>query len=96
MPNTDIATRLAEIDAERERRQIISRLVSALESTFNIAQGDHLVLALGDGSESNNREALRTWVNRQLQQQHLESAASHLPQLADDLNRCLTHWQNRW
>lgn len=96
MLHIDIATRLSAIDAERERRQMISRLVSALESTFQIPQGDHLVLALGDGCESNNREALRSWVKHQLQRQQLENAASLLPQLADELNRCLTRWQERW
>jgi hypothetical protein len=96
MLHIDIATRLSAMDAERERRRVIARLVSALESAFNIPQGDQLVLVLGNGHENNNREALRTWVNRQLQRQQLESAASLLPHLTDELNRCLLRWQDRW
>lgn len=96
MLHTDIETRLSAMTIERQRRQMVSRLVSALECSFNIQQGNHLVLALGDGHENSNHDALRTWVNRQMQQYQIDSAASLLPKLSDELNRCLVDWQNRW
>jgi hypothetical protein len=78
--------------AAQARRRLLWRMVSALESTFSIPGGDHLVFVLGDGSERDNRHALYSWVIRELQRLELEATNRTLPQLTDRLQRVLSHW----
>lgn len=84
------------LDAEaaaQTRRRLLWRMVSALESTFSIPDGNHLVFVLGDGSERDNRHALYTWVIRELQQLELETTSRTLPELTNRLQRELSQWE---
>jgi len=48
---------------ERDQSRQVQKIVSCLMAVLNIPEGDHLVMAFGDGHERDNREALETWVN---------------------------------
>ena len=79
---------------ERATRQLVRRMVSALEVTFQLPPGDQLVSVLGTGHERSNHEALYSWTTRELQQLHLELAPQHLPRLVERLHRTLTDWDH--
>ncbi|SEQ13805.1 hypothetical protein SAMN05421693_11810 [Ectothiorhodospira magna] len=70
----------------------IERLAACLESAFRIPAGDHLVAVLGDGSETSNSEALRTWVSREVHRIQREAVNGCMPQLADQLHRRMCRW----
>jgi hypothetical protein len=91
--NHSLHTYLDAETAAQARRRLLWRMVSALESTFSIPGGDHLVFVLGDGSERDNRHALYTWVIHELQQLEMEATSRTLPQLTDRLQRVLAHWE---
>lgn len=57
---------LGQETSEKEKRQKVSRLASALWTDFRFQEGSQLVYRLGNGSERNNREALQTWVRNNL------------------------------
>lgn len=52
-------------------RQEVRKLASALVIALNIAPGTALVLALGNGSEDSNFEAIETWVRVTLAREQL-------------------------
>jgi len=91
--NQELQTMLIHLASQRQVERFQWRLVSALEAAFRIPQGDHLVCVLGEGSERNNREALHTWLQRELQEMEAEMALRLLPQLTDRLERVLTDWE---
>jgi hypothetical protein len=89
------AAAMARVAAATEEKQItrmIWKLVSALEAAFGIARDDSLVLVLGDGHEGDNRQALFTWVRRELATLQVDTAASYLSALSDRLGRQLRNW----
>jgi uncharacterized protein YeeX (DUF496 family) len=53
-------------------------------AVLNIPEGDHLVMAFGDGHERDNREALEaleTWVNYMLPEMDMDEVEGRLEQL---------------
>lgn len=62
--NENLYSALEQDTLAKARRQKINRLSEALRINLRIPDGCHLVFALGDGTETSNREALRTWVDR--------------------------------
>lgn len=57
---------LLDASARKERESLVRMLSSALQARFQLPAGVALVLALGDGRERNNQEALKAWVGRQM------------------------------
>ena len=97
MPLANLHATLSEARADKERRQVIWRLVSALETEFNIQPGDALVFALGTGLERDNREALHTWVERRIGSMDPKDAVLCKADLIDELGRLLCNWEHdRW
>ena len=84
--------RAAHMGAERLRQQRLRRMVSALEAAFMIPAGDHLVPVLGDGTERCNRDALFTWVSREIERLEIRFSEQQVLLLADALQRTLTCW----
>lgn len=83
---------VAAIAADRVRRQLLGRIVSALEVTFQIPPGDHLVCVLGDGTERSNREALFSWTTGEVARLGVEAPERYVPVLAERLHQRLTAW----
>lgn len=90
--NPNVQSVLFAVASRRRNEQTIGRIANALEATFQIPPGSHLVWVLGDGSERNNREALCTWTRRELRRIDRDVAARRVPELADRLHRQLTTW----
>jgi hypothetical protein len=84
---------LDRLTAEEQHRQLRWRMVNALEATFNIPSGAHLVFVLGDGAERSNHAALNTWLGKQLLDMEQEAAEKLMPILCDRLYRLLAHWE---
>lgn len=83
-------SRVAMTARERASQQRFWRITSALEAAFQIPTNDHLVLVLGNGTERCNREALFTWVRREVGYLENEFTAQQVPLLAERLHRTLT------
>ena len=84
--------------AEAQRRQhsrTVTRLAEVLRLTLRIPDGVHLVPVLGDGSESDNRAALRTWVTRALLELDDHTAVVVLPPLLHQLAATLRRWEEQ-
>ena len=57
---------LLDASARKERESLVRTFSSALQARLQIPPGVALVLALGEGRERNNHEALKAWVGRQI------------------------------
>jgi len=71
---------------EQERSQA-RNIVSCLMVVLNIPEGNHLVMAFGDGHERDNREALETWVNHMLPELDMVEVEGRLEQLCNKLKK---------
>jgi len=89
-PDTFHRHRIERITDESLRRDRIQRMTTALESAFQIPQGAHLVAVLGDGSERCNRDALLTWVSREIERLEMRFSEQQVSLLAEALHRKLT------
>lgn len=77
---------LLDASSRKERESRVRTLSSALQARFRLPDGVALVLALGDGRERNNQEALKAWVDDQLGLLH----DMELAELMEALERRLT------
>ena len=84
--------RVNRTDVERARLQRLQRMTSALEAAFRIGPGDHLVPVLGDGTERCNRDALFSWVSREVGRIETEFTEQQVPLLAEGLHQTLMVW----
>jgi len=80
--HTDVIT--AAIRDEREQERQIRRIVCLLMDRFDIPDGDQFITSFGDGSETDNREAITNWVRQLLPE---ISPANAEMRLRDCLNR---------
>ena len=55
---------LKKVTDQREVNRHIRRLALSLKQSLGISDGFSFIYILGDGSESNNTEALETWVSK--------------------------------
>lgn len=88
-----LVRRLSDMAAQNAARRMVRRLAGALQVAFRIADGDHLVLALGTGNEANNREALEHWVVNALRDLDEPMAKAVLPHLERRLASDLSQWE---
>jgi len=91
--NQHLARLLEDMAAQKGARRMVRRLAGALQAAFLIADGDHLVLALGTGNEANNREALEHWVVDALRDLDEPTAKAVLPHLERRLASHLSRWE---
>lgn len=84
--------RVVRTAEERAWQQRIRRMSSALEAAFRIPDGDQFVAVLGTGTERCNRDALHTWVSREIGRLETEFTEQQVPILAERLHRTLTVW----
>jgi len=54
------------LQQERAQNRRIHRIVTNLMTILNIPDGTHLIDIFGDGHETDNHEALATWVGHML------------------------------
>ena len=93
-PNLYLVNSPSEIQHDFRK---IRHLAESLCLIFKINYGTEFILLLGDGSEVNNRQALETWVNRNLDDHYEQSTAKILEYLVEFLGQELENWDsNRW
>ena len=68
------------------------RLAQAIQHAMQIPHGDGLVFLIGKGNESNNLEALETWVRETLCTLEEECGVAMLPFLLDRLEQTMNQW----
>jgi len=72
---------VSKMEQERDQARQVRKIVSCLMAVLNIPEGNHLVMAFGDGHERDNREALETWVNYMLPELDMDEVEGRLDQL---------------
>jgi len=78
-------------------RPTIHRLANALMAGFNVRSDNSLVVALGNGTEKNNFEAIVSWVERTIQQRQLAAEEACIHVLIPQFERELQDWEfNRY
>lgn len=78
-------------------RPTILRLANALMAGFNVSTDNSLVVALGNGAEKNNFEAIVSWVERTIQQRQLAAEEACIHALIPQFERELRDWEfNRY
>ena len=78
----------------RDNHTMIRRLASALCCAYNIPQGDHFVVLLGSGIESDNQHAIETWVATTLRELDESTAKVILPHLVERFGQELRQWES--
>jgi len=76
---------------ERDQARHVRKIVSCLMVILNIPEGNHLVMAFGDGHERDNREALETWVNYMLPELDMDEVEDRLDQLCARLEKRMVY-----
>lgn len=66
-----------------QRTHLVDRLTEALIFSMQIPEGIQLVTTLGNGNESDNREAVKTWINQSIEALEEETGKALLPILQD-------------
>jgi len=72
---------VSKMEQERDQARQVRKIVSCLMAVLNIPEGNHLVMAFGDGHERDNREALETWVNYMLPELDMDEVEGRLEML---------------
>ena len=72
--NNKTQDQLKKVTDQREVNQHARKLAISLKQSLGISDGFGLIYILGNGSESNNMEALITWVSR-----FIPEIAAHSP-----------------
>lgn len=74
---------------ERDQERQIRRIVCLLMDVLAIPDGNQYGAYFGDGSETDNREALTSWIRQMLPEIGPDPTEGHLLALRDRLNRRL-------
>lgn len=74
-------------------RPTIHRLAKALMTGFNLSADNSLVVALGNGSERNNFEAVVNWVERTIRMRNLVAEEATIHALIPQFERELHDWE---
>ncbi len=73
--------------------KMIRRLASALCCAYNIPQGDHFVMLIGNGEEIDNHHAVETWVATTINDLDESTAKVILPHLVERFGNQLKQWE---
>lgn len=95
--NQNVIESIEQVAREKHYSRIMNRLTDALVVSFGIPEGQELIAVLGHGHESNNREAVRSWVALALQNPDLPMAVAAMPHLVRRLENTFSDWESqRW